>query len=96
MSRQLNVYLFVCGKTLENRNIGTSVHGWNFNIKKAHFLWTAVELYHTDGSQGAAKGAGVSAGIYKKSEDAFVGLESVRNIEPNEKIYPRYQEAYYR
>jgi xylulokinase len=26
-------------RTLENKNIGASVHGWNFNVhKKAHFL----------------------------------------------------------
>jgi len=93
-------------RTLENRNIGASAHGWNFNVhKKAHFLRAAqegivfalnygleimrdmgielktvkagnanmflsplfgeafatvtqasVELYNTDGSQGAARG----------------------------------------
>jgi xylulokinase len=31
-------------RTLENRNIGASVHGWNFNVhKKAHFLRAAQE-----------------------------------------------------
>jgi len=133
-------------RTLENRNIGASVHGWNFNIhKKAHFLraaqegivfalnfglgimnnmgielttaragdanmflsplfseafatvtGTTVELYNTDGSQGAARGAGIGAGIYESLEDAFVGLEPVKTIEPNERLTPTYNDAYNR
>jgi len=131
-------------RTLENRNIGASVHGWNFNIhKKAHFLRAAqegivfalnyglgimrdmgielqtvkaghanmflsplfaeafatitgatVELYNTDGSQGAARGAAIGAGIYKGPEDAFVGLEPVKAIEPDKKSASAYQDAY--
>jgi len=131
-------------RTLSNRNIGASVHGWNFNIhKKPHFLraaqegivfalnyglgimremgiqlttvkagnanmflsplfaeafatvtQAAVELYNTDGSQGAARGAGIGAGVYKSPEEAFTGLEPVRTIEPNEKLSSDYQQAY--
>ena len=55
-----------------------------------------VELYNTDGSQGAARGAGIGAGIYKGAEDAFVGLAPVKAIEPNEKLTAAYQEAYKR
>ena len=55
-----------------------------------------VELYNTDGSQGAARGAGIGAGIYKGPEDAFVGLEPVKTIEPNGKLTTAYQEAYER
>jgi len=133
-------------RTLENQDIGASVHGWNFNIhKKAHVLRAAqegivfalnyglqimsdmgtklktakagnanmflsplfaeafatisgatVELYNTDGSQGAARGAGIGAGIYKGPEDAFVGLEPVRTVEPNKKLKKAYQAAYER
>ena len=133
-------------RTLENKNIGASVHGWNFNVhKKAHFLRaaqegivfalnyglgimrdmgielatvkggyanmflsplfaeafatvteTTVELYNTDGSQGAARGAGIGAGIYKGQDDAFIGLAPVKTIEPNEKLKAAYQEAYER
>jgi len=57
---------------------------------------TTVELYNTDGSQGAARGAGIGAGIYKGPEDAFVGLEPVATIEPNKKLSKAYQEAYKR
>jgi xylulokinase len=53
-----------------------------------------VQLYNTDGSQGAARGAGIGAGIYKGPEDAFVGLEPVKTIEPNSKLSSAYQQAY--
>jgi len=54
----------------------------------------SVELYNTDGSQGAARGAGIGAGIYKGPADAFVGLKPVRTVKPNEKLASAYQEAY--
>ena len=53
-----------------------------------------VELYKTDGSQGAARGAGIGAGIYKGPQDAFVGLEPVKTIEPNKKLKSEYKQAY--
>jgi xylulokinase len=131
-------------RTLENKNIGASVHRWNFNVhKREHFLRaaqegivfalnyglgimrdmgiklktvkagyanmflsptfaeafatvtkTTVQLYNTDGSQGAARGAGIGAGIYKGTEDAFVGLTPVKTIEPNRKLAAAYQNAY--
>jgi xylulokinase len=55
---------------------------------------SVVELYNTDGSQGAARGAGIGAGIYKEMQDAFVGLEPIKTIEPNNKLAPAYAEAY--
>jgi xylulokinase len=54
----------------------------------------SVELYNTDGSQGAARGAGIGAGIYKGPADAFVGLKPVKTIKPNKKLASAYQEAY--
>ena len=53
-----------------------------------------VELYNTDGSQGAARGAGIGAGIYRKPEDAFIGLEPVRKVIPNKNLAAAYKEAY--
>jgi len=53
-----------------------------------------VELYNTDGSQGAARGAGIGAGIYKGPEDAFVGLKPIKTIEPNGKLASAYKQAY--
>ena len=120
-------------RMLENRQIGCSVHGLNFNIHgKAHlaraaqegivfafkygmdimnemgidirviragnanlFLspifrealagvtGTVIELYDTDGSVGAAKGAGIGAGIYKNAEEAFASLKKIDVIEPD-------------
>jgi xylulokinase len=55
-----------------------------------------LELYRTDGSQGAARGAGIGAGIYPSMQEAFVGLETVRAIEPAPALIPAYQEAYRR
>lgn len=55
---------------------------------------TRVELYSTDGSQGAARGAGIGAGIYKNSRDAFVGLETVRTIDPDQALARDYQDIY--
>ena len=131
-------------RTLENRNIGASIHGLNFNIhNKSHLLRAAqegivfalnygleimrqvgvevrtvragnanmflsplfaqvfatvtesiVELYNTDGSQGAARGAGIGAGIYKTSGDAFVGLRPVKTVKPDEKLTAGYCEVY--
>jgi xylulokinase len=55
---------------------------------------SVVELYNTDGSQGAARGAGIGAGIYREAKDAFAGLKPVSTIEPNKKLTPRYEDAY--
>jgi len=55
-----------------------------------------VELYNTDGSQGAARGAGLGAGLYRTEKDAFVGLQTTRVIEPDPKLAGPCQEAYAR
>jgi xylulokinase len=131
-------------RTLENQNIGASVHGLNFNIhNRSHLLraaqegivfalnygleimrnagvtikkvragkanmflsplfgkafstvtGAAVELYNTDGSQGAARGAGLGAGIYRDAKDAFAGLKPVQTIEPDKRLRSAYAESY--
>ncbi len=131
-------------RTLNNKNIGAFVSGWNFNIhNRTHFLRAAqegivfalnygleimrdidievktckaghanmflsplfaeafatvtgacVKLYNTDGSQGAARGAGIGVGIYHDYNSAFVGLDCEQVIEPNKKLYPEYKKAY--
>lgn len=53
-----------------------------------------VELYNTDGAIGAARAAGLGAGIYKNAADCFEGMKVVKAIEPNEKQTAIYQEAY--
>jgi len=46
-----------------------------------------IELYETDGSLGAARGAGVGAGIYNSFEEAFQTLEKRKIVEPGEGDY---------
>jgi xylulokinase len=53
-----------------------------------------IELYNTDGSQGAALGAGVGAGYYKSFKEAFGGLKKLETIEPEAEKAGAYQEAY--
>ena len=55
-----------------------------------------IELYDTDGSVGAAKGAGIGAGIYKNADEAFASLEKLQVIEPNAADRQAYAEAYAR
>lgn len=131
-------------RVLENREVGCSVHGLNFNnhnqthlvraaqegivfsfcygmeimqnmgmeLNKIHagranmFLsplfrdtlagvsGATIELYETDGSVGAAKGAGIGAGIYKDNNEAFATLKKLAVIEPDEKKRDEYLNAY--
>ena len=50
-----------------------------------------IELYETDGSLGAARGAGYGAGIFKTLEEAFQTLEKKKTIVP---LPGSYTEAY--
>jgi xylulokinase len=52
-----------------------------------------IELYETDGSVGAAKGAGIGAGIYKDNTEAFASLKLIDVIYPKADSTP-YIEAY--
>ena len=52
-----------------------------------------IELYETDGSVGAAKGAGIGCGIYKSSEEAFSTLKLIATEKPVEDA-AAYVEAY--
>ena len=53
-----------------------------------------IELFDTDGSVGAAKGAGLGAGIYKTTQEAFSTLERLAVITPDHQ--DEYREAYER
>lgn len=52
-----------------------------------------IELYETDGSVGAAYGAGIGAGIYKDSDDAFKTLKKISTEAPVSDT-EAYREAY--
>ena len=43
----------------------------------------AIELYNTDGAQGAARGAALGAGFYSSAAEAFGGLARTGVIEPD-------------
>ncbi|MBR6974649.1 MAG: carbohydrate kinase, partial [Bacteroidaceae bacterium] len=131
-------------RILQNKEIGCSIEGINFNIhKKAHLMRAAQEgivfsfkqgidimenmgmnikdihaghanmflsptfcktlasvtgatinLYETDGAVGAAKGAGIGAGIYQSFDEAFATLKHVSTIEPDIKDQKAYLDAY--
>lgn len=42
-----------------------------------------IELYDTNGAVGAAKGAGMGAGVYATPEEAFASLKKINVIEPD-------------
>lgn len=44
---------------------------------------TVIEVFDTNGAVGAAKGAGIGAGIYSTPEDAFTSLKKIQVIEPD-------------
>lgn len=55
-----------------------------------------IELFNTDGAAGAAKGAGMGAGIYASNDEAFGSLEKLSVIEPESDKENQYREAYQR
>ena len=131
-------------RTLENKNIGASIHGLDLNThKQSHFLRASqegivfalnyglqimkdmglniktiragkanmflsplfreafasvtgaeIELYDTDGSQGAARGAGIGANIYGNFKEAFKSLKVLDKIKPDKKKINAYNDAF--
>ncbi len=55
-----------------------------------------VELFETDGAQGAARAAGLGAGIFGSAAEAFTGLTAVERIEPDDHRRAQYAEVYAR
>lgn len=64
-----------------------------FRDTLANITNTTINLYNTDGSAGAARGAGIGCGYYKSAEEAFSGLKSVGITEPSDK-YKSLDETY--
>ena len=67
-----------------------------FRETLAGITGATIELYDTDGSVGAAKGAGIGAGIYKDAVEAFASLRKLSVVEPKNQDKAAYQEAYNR
>ncbi|GHT77766.1 carbohydrate kinase [Bacteroidia bacterium] len=147
-SKGLSIIPFGNGaeRILENKEVGCSIHGINFNIHNqsdiiraaqegivfsfqygieimsqmgmdiniiragnanmflspvfrqtlASISGAIIELYDTDGAAGAAKGAGIGAGIYKNNKEAFASLEKLAVIDPELEEKAQYEEAYER
>ncbi len=55
---------------------------------------TEIHLYNTDGSLGAARGAGIGCGYYKSVKEAFAGLKEVGVTTPDKLKSDAYKEAY--
>jgi xylulokinase len=55
---------------------------------------TTLELYNTDGSQGAARGAAIGAGLYSSFDEAFAGLSRLRTISPETALQGQYEDIY--
>ncbi|MDE6109274.1 MAG: carbohydrate kinase, partial [Muribaculaceae bacterium] len=80
----------------------TKIHAGNANMflspvfrqTLADVSGATIELYDTDGSVGAAKGAGIGAGIYKDRDEAFASLELLGTVEPDPATRPAVLKAY--
>jgi len=55
-----------------------------------------IELYNTDGSIGAARGAAIGSGFYKSFAEAFGRLEKLETVEPDMTKKAEYEAAYAR
>lgn len=55
---------------------------------------TEIHLYNTDGSIGAARGAGIGCGYYKSEKEAFTGLVAVGVTVPDKSKIPDFEKAY--
>lgn len=53
-----------------------------------------IELYDTDGSVGAARGAGIGSGYYANTTEAFSNLKKLDVIEPDQSKSQEYENAY--
>jgi xylulokinase len=145
-SEGLRIFPFGNGaeRSLENKDLGFSMHGLRFNTHKVPHLLRATQegivfflnhginiikdmglevktvkagkanmflspvfkeafanltgaelkLYNTDGAQGCARGAGLGAGIYKNTKEAFIGLEAIETISPDKTKTKEYKEIY--
>lgn len=67
-----------------------------FRDTLAHLTGATIELYNTDGAQGAARGAGLGLGHYATRTEAFTGLHVTRTIEPDVRAVAAYHDGYER
>ena len=62
----------------------------------ANTTGATIELFNTDGAQGAARAAGVGAGLYASTDESFKGLKLLERIEPETVLQEQYTSAFQR
>ncbi len=65
-----------------------------FSQTLATLTGAVIELYNTDGSLGAARGAAIGAGLFGSPKEAFTGLTLIKKIEPDTKIKPQIHDSF--
>lgn len=60
----------------------------------ANTTQAAVEMFETDGAEGAARAAALGSGYYTSASEAFGSLKKLAVIEPQAAEFARYQDAY--
>jgi xylulokinase len=53
-----------------------------------------LEIYNTDGSQGAARGAGIGIDYYPSGKNAFNGLKIIDKLHPDKDVVQKYDMIY--
>jgi xylulokinase len=65
-----------------------------FTETLAHIAGVTIELYSTDGAQGAARGAALGIKHFTSRQEAFKGLERLKVIEPQQSQKSKYQDLF--
>lgn len=65
-----------------------------FRDTLASISGATIRLYDTDGSVGAARGAGLGAGLYANEDEAFASLKQLATIEPRTDYADLLNESY--
>ena len=65
-----------------------------FRETLAEISGSILELYDTDGSIGAANGAGIGSGIFGSFDEAFENLNRRMIVEPANQDHDKYEESY--
>ncbi|MDH7605693.1 MAG: carbohydrate kinase, partial [Melioribacter sp.] len=65
-----------------------------FRETLANLTQATIELYDTDGAQGAARGAAYGANYYKSFEEAFRNLEKIKVINHKVELIEKTMNAY--